>query len=124
MVVQDYHADRDPAAVVKSSLDKLVVNARGGSGTEQLVLFDDFYLSKSGLNATVPRAYGFSVPVAPAPTLAIRLDGTQIEITWSGGTLESSAGLSGGWAPVPNASSPYRPQPAMEGTQRFYRVKQ
>jgi hypothetical protein len=126
LVVQDYHADRDPTAVVKSSLDKLVVNARGGSGTEQMVLFDDFYLSKSGLNTTVPRAYGFTVPVAPTPTLAIRMVGSEIEITWSNGILESSSsvGASGNWAPVTNASSPYRPQPAVVGLQQFYRVRQ
>jgi hypothetical protein len=123
-VIQDYHADRDPAAVVKSTLDELVVNARGGSGTEQIVLFDDFYLSKSGYLTTVPRVYGMTAPVAAPPTLSIGLVGGQIEIAWSSGTLESSANVSGGWSPVSGATSPYRPQPGVVGPQQFYRVRQ
>jgi len=126
LVVQGYYADRDPTAVVKSTLDELVVNTRGGTGREQIVLFDDFYLSKSGVLTNVPRAYGFSVPVPPpAPlTLSIRIVGGQIEVTYAGGTLESSASVAGGWSTVPNATSPYHPQPAVVGQQQFYRVRQ
>ena len=57
---------------------------------QERTLFDDFYLSKSGYLTTVPRAYGMTTPVAAPPTLSIGLVGGQIEITWSGGTLESS----------------------------------
>ncbi len=124
LVVQDYHADRDPTNVVSSSLNELVVNARGGSGPEQIVLFDDFYLSKSGLVSSVPRPYGFTVPVPPPPTLGIRMANGQIEITYSGGTLESSSNVPGGWSPVLNATSPYHPQVPVVGLKQFYRVRQ
>jgi len=129
-VLMDLAADRDPvgdavAGPTEPQLDKLVVNGRGGNGTERLLLFDDFYVSKTGFNATVPRPVGFTTPMPDQPpTLAIRRVGGEIEITWSGGTLESSASLPGGWNTVPNASSPYRPQTAALGARQFYRVKQ
>jgi hypothetical protein len=126
LVVQDSYADRDPANVVSSTLNELVINARGGSGTEQIILFDDFYLSKSGILTTVPRVYGMTTPLPPPPTLSIGLAGGQIEIVWTGGTLESSTNLAvaNSWSAVSGATTPYRPQPAVVGPRQFYRVRQ
>lgn len=39
-------------AVTKTVVGESGINARGGNGLAQIVLFDDFYLSKSGLTAT------------------------------------------------------------------------
>jgi hypothetical protein len=88
------------------------------------LLFDDFYLSQSGYNSSVPRTFGFTTPVTgQAVSLGIKMSGTQIEISWAGGTLESSTSVTSGWAAVPNAAaSPYKATP--DGGQRFYRVKQ
>jgi hypothetical protein len=104
-------------------LDKLIVGGLNGTSTTTNLFFDDIYLSKSGYNSTVPRAFGFTTPVTPqAPTLAIGLSGGQVQITFAGGTLESASSVTGGWAAVSGATSPYRVAP--QDAQRFYRVKQ
>ena len=129
-VVTDYISSRGQGQAdigfATKDLDKLVVSALTGHSTSTNLFFDDFYLSQTGYNSTVPRAYGFTKPVtqpAPGATLSIKVSGTQIEISWSGGgTLESSTSLAGGWAAVPNAVSPYKATP--DGGLRFYRVKQ
>jgi hypothetical protein len=129
-VLTDIVADRDPvgdavSGPTEKQLDKLVVNGRGGSGTEKLLLFDDFYLSKSGFNATVPRPFGFTTPMPDqAPTLTIkRTAGGQIEITWTGGTLEAADLVTGAWTPVPGAGAGTYTTSA-SGSQRYYRARQ
>lgn len=103
------------------NLDKLVI---AGNNTSESALFDDFYLSKSGFNATVPRAFGFTTPVGgETPKMTITRAAGQIEITWSGGALESATSIAGPWSALTGApSSPYRFAP--DGSQRFYRVRQ
>ncbi len=119
-------SDRDPTAVdpiiggIAPVLDKLYVAGNNGNTT---ALFDDFYLSRDGFNATVPRAYGFSAPFTGAPpVLDVRLVGNEVEISWSGGTLESSASLGADWTAVPGAPvSPWRFTPSTGP--RFFRVR-
>jgi hypothetical protein len=106
-------------------LDKLVVSGLTGHSTSTNLFFDDFYLSQSGFNSTVPRVFGFTTPVTnsvPAATMAIRISGSQVEISWTAGTLESSATVNSGWATVADATtSPYKVTPG--GKQQFYRTK-
>ena len=128
---QDYRSDRNPAPdpgdligyPAKPDLRTLTV---GGNTADSLVYFDDFYLSKSGYNSTVPRVFGFTTPVAPvvvAPKLSIGVSGSQVEITFSGGTLESSSDLAGPWNTVTDATgTSYKVTPT--GGRMFYRVRQ
>lgn len=127
-VVTDYVSARGQGQAdvgfATKDLDKLILGALTGHSTITNLFFDDIYLSKSGFNNTVPRAFGFTTPVsAPEPsTLAVKRSGAQIEITWSGGTLESANSLGGSWTAVAGATSPYMVNP--DGAQRFYRVRQ
>jgi hypothetical protein len=106
-------------------LTRLIMGGLGGHSTSTNLFFDDIYLSQSGFNSTVPRAFGFTVPVAETakpPTLAIKRVGAELEITWSAGTLESTTTLTSGWTAVANAVSPLKVKPDV--AQRFYRAKQ
>lgn len=99
------------------NLDKLVV--MGNSATVSAI-FDDFYLSTGGYNATVPKPYG--VAVQPGP-LSVSRVGNQLQIVWTGGTLQSSANVTGPYVDVPaNPTSPYLVAPA--GERSFYRTRQ
>jgi hypothetical protein len=122
-VFQDYMSDRDPTYVdavlggMLPNLDKLVII--DNSGTYSAV-FDDFYLSPGGYNATVPRPYGNS-SLPPGP-LAIRYAAGQVEITWTNGTLQQAAAIMGSWSDVTgNPASPYRVAPT--GASTFYRAR-
>jgi len=125
---KDYICDRDPAGAPASSgggttlpdLDKLFV----GNNAANAVFFDDFYLSKSGYNSTVPRAFGFTTPLAAQPpTLTVSRSGNQVQISFSSGILESAGSITGSWSTVTNASPPsYLVTPA--GTQQFFRARQ
>jgi hypothetical protein len=104
-------------------LDKLIIGGLNGTSTTTNLFLDDIYLSKSGFNSTVPRAFGFTTPVSgEPPTLSIAAAAGQVQITWSAGTLQSAATITGTWTDVSGAASPYQVSP--EGTQKFYRVKQ
>lgn len=60
--------------------------------------------------------------ITPGP-LHVRMLGSRIEIVWAGsGALEAKDSLNeGGWAPVPDAVSPYSPDAT--GPQRYYRLR-
>jgi len=124
-VFADYVSDRDPNFVdvviggVAPVLHSLYI---GGNNAADSAYFDDFYLSKSGYNATVPRAFGFTTPVGgAAPTLTVATVGGQVEVTWDGGTLESSNNPTTGWQTVTGATSPHRVTPS--GDQLFFRAR-
>lgn len=117
--------DRDPLLVdpvlggIAPDLDKLFV---AGNNTTESAWFEDFYLSKSGYNATLPRAVGYSEPVGgQTPSLAITRSGAEVEVTWSAGALEAAPAVSGPWDAVPGATSPYRTAPT--GGALFYRAR-
>jgi hypothetical protein len=123
VLFQDYLSDRDLFFVdpvlggILPVLDKLVV--MGNSATLSAV-FDDFYLSAPGYNATIPKAY--TVGLQPGP-LSIAKSGNQLQITWTDGTLQSSTNVSGPYVDVPgNPISPYLVAPSGVGT--FYRSRQ
>jgi hypothetical protein len=106
-----------------NNLDRLIVGAMSGHSSTTNMFFTDLYLSKSGFNSTVPRAFGYTVPLVEQepPTLAIQWDGTELTITWTHGELESASTIDGAWSSVPGAASPYRP--AIEHGSRFYRAR-
>ncbi|MBI4661725.1 MAG: immunoglobulin domain-containing protein [Verrucomicrobia bacterium] len=123
---QNYVGDRDPAGAPPATgggptlpdLDKLFV----GNNAVNAVFFDDFYISKSGYLSTVPRAFGFSGS-SPASRLSISRVGNQIEIGWTGGTLESAGSVTGPWTAVTGATAPaFRTTPGSASA--FYRVRQ
>ncbi len=54
--------------------------------------------------------------------MSIKATAGEVEITWTNGTLESAAAMSGTWAPVPSATaSPDKAKP--DAAMRFYPVK-
>ncbi|MBX3744820.1 MAG: LamG domain-containing protein [Verrucomicrobiae bacterium] len=129
-ILENYVSDRDPIGQADIGftgrhLDSLVIGGRAAHSTTRTVLFDDVYLSKSGFNATVPRAFGYSEPVMPSTPagLTVQRVGAEIDIAWTGGTLESAPAINGPWTPVAGAAtSPYRT--TAEGAQRYYRSRQ
>jgi len=120
---QDYSTDRNPdgdvvTGAVQPFLDKLLLAMNAGSSA----LFDDFYLSKSGFKATVPRPFGYTVPVEPSPPLrTIQHSGPNVILTWpAGGSLLQASAVTGPWTTNTSASSPYTNSPS--AAQTFYRV--
>ncbi len=119
---QDYISDRDLSAIdpvlggMRPNLDKLIVL---GNNANQSALFDDFYLSTGGYNATVPRPFGSTAPVTPG-SLQIHWSGSQLEILWTAGTLLEADSLAGPWSPVQGAAAPsYKVTPG--ASRKFYR---
>lgn len=89
------------------------------TGTEPASLhFDDFYISNSGFNTTVPRG-----TTVVGPTVGFSFDGTQLTLTWPSGVLEAADAVDGNYQEVPDASAPsYTVVPS--AAQKFYRVSQ
>jgi hypothetical protein len=124
LLFQDYLTDRDPYYVdpvlggLGPVMDKLIVLGNSASFS---AVFDDFYLSTGGWNATVPKAYLFA-PTEPA-VLSVRKVGEQIELQWNRGVLQHAPAVTGPWTDVPgNPASPFRVTPSE--TMRFYRTRQ
>jgi hypothetical protein len=121
---QDYRSDRDPDWIdvvlggMLPSLDQVVLL---GNNATHSGLFDDFYLSSTTYNATVPRSYEFT-GVLPG-SLTIEVSGAQVEVDWTNGTLQHAPSVTGPWTDVPgNPTSPYLVAPA--GEAMFYRTRQ
>ena len=75
----------------------------------------------------LPRAFGATTPIPPVvvsepPTLTLSGTAGQIQIQWTGGTLESASSIAGPWAAVAGATSPQQVTPS--GPQKFFRVRQ
>ena len=122
-VFENYVSDRDPLGAVdlgptQPDLDKLFVAVAQPNNS---LLFDDFYLSKSGFNATVPRAPGYTGPPTEV-TLSISLSDGQVTISWENGTLLSAPTVNGPWTPVDGAAPPtYQVTPSEQAA--FYKVE-
>jgi len=117
---KDYISDRDaltPDVVLgpmMPNLDKLFVTCNNANAS---LWFDDFFISKSGYNATEPAPFN----EGGTPEVSIALSGAQVEVSWSGGTLLWAPSVAGPWNPVQGATtSPYRTNPTE--TQAYYRV--
>ena len=127
-VLSDQIASRNPIGAqdtgfTTQDLDRLMVGAIAGHSTTTNLFIDDIYLSKTGYNSTVPRAFGFTTPVVGAepPTMDIQQAGTDITITWTSGVLESADTIGGSWSEVQGATSPYTPP--VDSAQRFFRAR-
>jgi hypothetical protein len=80
------------------------------------VLFDDFYLSKTGILATTPIGPGFA---GGPPSLQIQRNGSGWQVVFQGKLLEASS-VNGTWSEVVAATSPY--QVPIGGDKKFYRA--
>lgn len=87
-----------------------------GASLNGEVLFDDVYLSKTGILATTPIGPGYA---GPPPTLQIVQAGGQWQAVFQGRLLESST-VNGTYTEVSGATSPY-PIPTT-GDRKFYRA--
>jgi hypothetical protein len=127
LVLQDYISARGQGAAdvgfATKDLDKLILGALNGHSTTTNLFFDDIYLSKSGFLTTVPRPFGFTTPVpGQPPALTITKSGSQVQINWTGGTLESAPAVNGPWTAVPGTpTSPYTTTPSASA--QFYRAR-
>jgi hypothetical protein len=102
----DIRSNRNPddTTFLGPTRPTLVYLAVGANTATSPVFFDDFYLSKSGYNSTVPRAFGFTTPIpemAPAtpPSLTATRSGTNVVVSWpkaqgAGFTLQETESLS------------------------------
>ena len=122
LLFQDYVSDRDLFLVdpvlgsITPNLDKLIVL---GNGATVSCIFDDFYLSTSGYNSTVPKPSSMVIPPGP---LSIAWSGSQLQISWTRGVLQSSTSANGTYVDVPsNPTSPYLVTPT--GVSTFYRTR-
>jgi hypothetical protein len=127
-ILSNQIAARDPIGQIDlgfttQHLDRLIVGAPAGHNTTTNLFITDIYLSKAGFNSTVPREFGFTIPVVEEepPTLEVQWDGADLIITWTHGELESATAIDGVWSPVPEATSPYTP--TVEGSSRFFRAR-
>jgi len=86
-----------------------------GASLSGEVLFDDIYLSKTGILTTTPIGPGYA---GPPPTLQLVKSGGQWQIVFQGKLLEASS-INGTWSEV-SSTSPY-PVPTT-GDRKFYRA--
>jgi hypothetical protein len=119
-VFADFVSDRDPESndpltggVPTDNLGRIYLC--GNSDTDS-ALFDDFYLSQSGYNASMPRRSGYS---GPAPTLQLDRSGNQWHVVFQG-TLQETTSVNGDWSDVPDAASPYPLSTTSD--KKFYRA--
>ncbi len=116
----DYLSDRDAATPdpvlgpMMPNLDKLFVS---GNNTAASLWFDDFYISKSGYNATEPAPFN----QGGTPEVSIAVQGADVVLTFTG-TLTAADQLTGPWTDVVGATSPVTI--SASGGQKFYRAKQ
>jgi hypothetical protein len=95
------------------NINKLYLMGASLSGE---VLFDDIYLSKTGILATTPIGAGYA---GAPPTLKIQWSGSQWQVVFEGKLLEATS-INGTWTEVTGATSPH-PVPAT-GDKKFYRA--
>jgi hypothetical protein len=61
------------------------------------------------------------VTVNPPPSLSIQRSSPNLTLAWPVGILQSVTNLSGTWADVPGANTPYTN--TSEGPQQFFRLR-
>ena len=72
-------------------------------------------------NTSIGNIALFKINVEPAPSLAIRPMGVQVELDWNRGALQSAGDVAGPWIDVTNAMSPMVVQPLL--SQEFFRLR-
>jgi hypothetical protein len=122
-VFENYLSDRDPSVIdviiggMQPNLDKLVVAGDDAATSAQ---FDDFYIG-TGTISTLPVGLGQSS--GPLPPLTVTQANGKVTITWTAGTLQSAAEVSGPWSNVSaGTTSPYSFTPA--NAHQFFRTTQ
>jgi hypothetical protein len=122
-VFENYLSDRDPSVIdviiggMQPNLDKLVVAGDDAATSAQ---FDDFYIG-AGTLSTLPIGVGQSS--GPLPPLTVTQANGKVTITWTAGTLQSAAEVSGPWSNVTGGTtSPYSFTPA--NAHQFFRTTQ
>ncbi len=119
-----------PISASKGGTSMLAGGGGGGAGGGAAIssFFDIFTeVSTDGGMSYYPSVAGTATvtlqpTMTPAP-LAIRLVGTNAVVTWSGynWTLTAAPHVTGPWADVPGATSPYTN--AVSGSEKYYRLK-
>lgn len=99
--------------VVTDTLNRLYLS---GDTLAFSAYFDDFYLSQSGYNATIPVAAGYA---GPPPAVSMTQSAGQWQV-WFEGTLQHASSPAGTWSEVSGATSPYPVSTA--GEMQFYRA--
>jgi hypothetical protein len=126
LVLTDHIGNRNPAGTPAGNggdpalpnLDKLMV----GNNSVNAVFYDDFYISTSGYNTTVPRPFKPTQQPGGVSQIAISRAGADVELRWATGTLESATSVNGPWTAVQAAAAPsYRVQP--DTAPRFFRIR-
>jgi len=119
-VFTNYTSDRDlllsdplTGGLPTENLTRIFLGANNAS---ESALYDDFYLSKSGYNATIPRVFGYG---GLAPTLQLQWTGSQWQALFQG-TLQEASTVNGAWSDVSGATSPYTV--TTTGDKKFYRA--
>jgi hypothetical protein len=122
LLFESFLSDRDPqlddaltGGLPTDAISRLYLS---GNSAISSALFDDFYLSKSGFNASVPRAAGYTGGGGNA-SIRIERDGASTRIVFEG-RLQEAESVTGGWSNVAGAASPYVVPPSV--TMRFYRA--
>jgi len=115
---KDYMSDRDAATPdpvlgpMMPDLDKLFV---AGNNTAASLWFDDFFISKSGYNATEPAPFN----QGGTPEVSIAIQGANVVLTFTG-TLTAADQVTGPWTDVAG-TSPLTI--SATGAQKFYRAR-
>jgi len=99
--------------VVTDNLNRLYLS---GDTLTFSAYFDDFYLSRSGYNASIPIGAGYA---GPPPALSMTLSGGQWQVQFDG-KLQEASSLTGTWGDVSGATSPY--PVSTTGEMKFYRA--
>jgi hypothetical protein len=82
--------------------------------------FDKLVLALS--SSYTPTGLGPTESVAALPAIIVIQSANSSVLTWSSGTLQSSASVNGPYADVPGAANPYTL--SLSGPAQFYRLRQ
>ncbi len=106
------------------AVDPAISRRRSGSWENAIGRLDKTQTGQGALNTGATQHVGLriaaAIEVAQQAKITIRLVSGKVEVTWTGGTLESAGSLSGPWPKMPTAQSPLLVEPSEQP--RFYRV--
>jgi len=108
-------------AVTVTDADWAIGAAAYGWADDFAGAIDEVAIYNKALSPSAIAAHYSAAQTVPV-TLNIELSSGKPTITWSSGTLQQANSLSGPWADVTSATSPYSP-PTTTGASIFYRLK-
>ncbi|MBL9135372.1 MAG: LamG domain-containing protein [Verrucomicrobiales bacterium] len=114
----------DSVGAIPVAADWAIGQRGSGTGRAFAGAVDEVAIYRKALSAERVKAH-FDAATGSGvatPTLAISRNGAQLTITYSGGTLQEAAAVTGPFTTVANATSPYQPSPSAGA--KFYRVRQ